>query len=76
MKIMIHYHYKFLGVISILYNLRRKNSFNWGIFFFWREIESSFITKILAADWLRSHVTMTLRDKSRYDLILKMNETA
>ena len=45
-------------------------------FFFWREIESSFITKILAADWLRSHVTITLRDKSRYDLILKMNETA
>ena len=61
---------------SIWYNLRRKNSFNWGIFFFWREIEISFITKILAADGLRSHVTITLRDKSRYDLILKMNETA
>ena len=34
------------------------------------------ITKILAADGLRSHVTITLRDKSRYDLILKINETA
>ena len=76
MKIMIHYQYKFLGVISILYNLRRKNSFNWGILFFWREIQISFIIKILAADGLRSHVTITLRDKSRYDLILKMNETA
>ena len=64
--------YKFLGVISILYNLRKKNSFNWGIFFFWREIEISF--KILAADGLRSHVTITLRDKSRYDLILKTCE--
>ena len=41
-----------------------------------RETEISFITKILAADWLRSHVTITLRDKSRYDLILKINETA
>ena len=35
-----------------------------------------FITKILAADGLRSHVTITVRDKSRYDLILKINETA
>ena len=42
MKIMIHYQYKFLGVISILYNLRRKNAFNLGIFFFWREIKISF----------------------------------
>ena len=25
---------------------------------------------------LRSHVTITLRDKPRYDLILKINETA
>ena len=71
-KIMIHYQYKFLGVIIILYNLRRKNSFNWGIFFFWREIEISF--KVLAADGLRSHVTITLHDKSRYDLILKTCE--
>ena len=47
-----------------------------GHFFSWREIEISFITKILAADGLRSHVTITLRDKSRYDLILKINETA
>ena len=44
--------------------------------FFRRETEISFITKILAADGLRSHVTITLRDKSRYDLILKINETA
>ena len=28
------------------------------------------------AEKLRSHVTITLRDKSRYDLILKINETA
>ena len=27
-KIMIYYQYKFLGVIRILCNLRRKNSFN------------------------------------------------
>ena len=47
-----------------------------GHFFFWRETEISFITKILAADGLRSHVTITLRGKSRYDLILKINETA
>ena len=45
-------------------------------FFFWRETEISFITKILATVGLRSHVTITLRDKSRYDLILKINETA
>ena len=44
-----------------------------GHFFFWRETEISFITKILAADGLRSHVTITLPDKSRYDLILKRN---
>ena len=44
--------------------------------FFWREIEISFFTKIFAADGLRSHMTITLRDKSRYDLILKINETA
>ena len=44
-----------------------------GHFFFWRETEISFITKILAVDGLRSHVTITLRDKSRYDLILKRN---
>ena len=44
--------------------------------FFWRETEISFITKILAADGLRSLVTLTLHDKSRYDLILKINETA
>ena len=71
-----HYQYKFLGVIRILCNLRRKNHSIRAFFFFWRETEISFITKILAADWLRSHVTITLRDKSRYDLILKINETA
>ena len=45
-------------------------------FFLGEETEISFITKILAADGLRSHVTITLRDKSRYYLILKINETA
>ena len=30
----------------------------------------------LAADELRSHVTITLRHKSRYDLIVKINEKA
>ena len=30
---MIHYQYKFLGVIRILCNLRRKNSFNEDFFF-------------------------------------------
>ena len=33
-----------------------------GLFFFGRETEISFITKILAAGGLRSHVTITLRD--------------
>ena len=33
-----------------------------GLFFFVRETEISFITKILAAEGLRSHVTITLRD--------------
>ena len=74
-KIMIHCQYKFLEVIRILCNLRRKTH-SIRAFFFWRETEISFITKILAADGLRSHVTITLRDKSRYDLILKINETA
>ena len=44
--------------------------------FFWRETKIPFITKILAADELRNHVTITLRDKSPYDLILKINEKA
>ena len=30
--------------------------------------------RFLAADELRSHVTITLRDKSRWDLIVKINE--
>ena len=47
-----------------------------GYIFFWRETEISFITEILAADELHSHVTITLRDKSRYDLIVKINEKA
>ena len=72
-KIMIHYHYKFLGVIRILGNLRRKNSCNYG-FFGGGETEISFVKKILAADELRSHVTIPLSDKSRYDLIVKINE--
>ena len=40
--------------------------------FFWRETEISLITKILAADELSRHVIITLRDKSRYDLTVKM----
>ena len=34
----------------------------------------SFIKKVLAANELRSHVTIPLSDKSRYDLIVKINE--
>ena len=47
-----------------------------GYFFFLERNRISFITKILAADGLRSHVTVTLRDKSRYHFTLKINETA
>ena len=48
-----------------------------GYFFFSRrETEISFITKILATDELHSHVTITLREKSRYDLIVTINEKA
>ena len=43
-------------------------------FFFWRETEISFIKKILATDESRGHVTIPLGDKSRYDLIVKINE--
>ena len=43
-------------------------------FFFRREAEISFIKKILAADELRSHVTIPLGDESRYDLIVKIKE--
>ena len=42
--------------------------------FFWRETEISFVKKILATDELRSHVTIPLGEKSRYDLIVKINE--
>ena len=47
-----------------------------GYFFSRRETEISFITKILATDELHSHVTITLREKSRYDLIVTINEKA
>ena len=40
------------------------------------QTEISFITKILAADELLSHVTITLYDKSRSDLIVKINKKA
>ena len=49
----------------------------WGIFF--PERNRNFVYMYhedFGADELRSHVTITLRDKSRYDLILKINETA
>ena len=62
---------KFLGVIRLLGNLRRKNSCNQGMFF-QEKNRISFITKILTADELRSNVTITLRDKSRYFLIVKI----
>ena len=39
-------------------------------FFFWRATEISFVTNILAAGELGSHLTITFRDKSRYDLIV------
>ena len=39
-------------------------------FFFWRATEISFVTNILAAGELSSHLTITFRDKSRYDLIV------
>ena len=41
---------------------KEKKLIQLGLFFFWRETEISFVTKILAADGLRSHVTITLRD--------------
>ena len=41
-----------------------------GIFFSGEK--QNFVYQILAADELRSHVTITLRDKSRYDLIVKI----
>ena len=44
--------------------------------FFLERNRISFITMIFAADELRSHVTLTLRDKSRYDLSVKINEKA
>ena len=55
---------------------KEENLMHLGYFFFWREIEISFITKILATDELHSHVTITLREKSRYDLIVTINEKA
>ena len=39
-------------------------------FFFWRATEISFVTDILATGELGSHLTITFRDKSRYDLIV------
>ena len=42
-------------------------------FFFFSGEKQNFF---LADDELRSHLTMTLRDKSRYDLIVKINEKA
>ena len=42
--------------------LKEEKLIQLGLFFFGREAESSFITKILEHDGLRSHVTITLRD--------------
>ena len=72
-KIMIHYRYKFLGVIHLFGQFKEEKLMQLGSFF-WRETEISFIKKILATDELRSHVTIPLGDKSRYDLIVKINE--
>ena len=50
-KIMIHYQYKFLGVIRILRNLRRKNSFNYDLFFC-RETEIFFCHQDFGRRWV------------------------
>ena len=50
----------YLRRVLILCHLRRKNSL--GHFFFWRETEILFVTKIFAANGLRSQVTIKLRD--------------
>ena len=45
--------------------------------YFFPESNRNFVHhRDLAADELRSHVTITLRDKSRYDLTVKINEKA
>ena len=75
---MTHGEYKFLVVIRIFGQFKagaKTHAISQCIFFLERN-RISFITKILAADELRSHVTITLRDKSRYDLIVKINEKA
>ena len=68
-----NYQYKLLRAIRLLGNLRGKKLMRFGYFFFLERNRISFITKILAADELRSHVAITLGDKSRYDLIVKIN---
>ena len=44
------------------------------VFFLERNRNSVYHDWILAADELRSHVTIPLGDKSHYDLIVKINE--
>ena len=60
---MTHEQHKFLGVIRIFGQFKGEKRLQLAsLFFFWRETEISFNTKILAADELRSHVTITLRE--------------
>ena len=48
-----------------------------GHFFFFLEINRNFVYhKDFGRRLVTYHVTITLRDNSRYDLILKINETA
>ena len=72
MKIMIHYQLiRIPRCDTHFLQFKEEKLIHLGHFFFWRETELR-----LAADGLRSHVTITLRGKSRYDLILKINQTA
>ena len=75
-KIIIHYQYKFLGVIRILCNLRRKNHSIRAFSFSGEKQKFRLSQRFWPPTGLRSHVTITLSNKSRYDLILKINETA
>ena len=69
---MTHCQYIFLGVIRILCNLRWKNSIKLGYFY---QLFSLSQQRFWLAEKLRSHVTITLRDKSRYDLIVEMSQS-
>ena len=78
MKIMMHYQYKFSRFDTHFVQFKEETIMQLGYFFLAKntQTEISFITKILAADELLSHVTITLYDKSRSDLIVKINKKA